>query len=38
VIEHYGAVIRARPQLTEVAEWLASFRQDPGYSWHYCGD
>ena len=38
VIEHYRAVLRARPQLAEVAEWLSAFQRDPGYGWHYCGD
>ena len=38
VSEHYRAVIRARPQLTEVAEWLSAFRREPGHAWHYCAD
>jgi hypothetical protein len=38
VIEHYGVVIRARPELTEVAERLSAFRREPGQAWHYCAD
>ena len=38
VLEHYGAVLRLRPQLSDVSEWLAEFRRNPGYSWHYCAD